>query len=103
MPNGWLFQTARVKLAGWMAPFSAMFTAPTWQRMLVLLIGAVLSPGRSAVATALRVTGLDQDPHFHQLSPPTQPRTLVEPQGESPSQWPGIALSAASAGLSLIM
>jgi len=47
-----------------MAPFGNMFTAPTWQRVLVLLIGAVLSPGRRTVAAALRVTGLDQDPHF---------------------------------------
>ena len=47
-----------------MAPFAGMFTAPTWQRVLVLLIGAVLSPGCRTVAAALRVTGLDQDPHF---------------------------------------
>jgi hypothetical protein len=47
-----------------MAPFDDMFTAPTWQRVLVLLIGAVLSPGRRTMAAALRGTGLDQDPHF---------------------------------------
>ena len=47
-----------------MAPFGGMFTAPTWQRVLVLLIGAVPSPGRRTVAAALRVTGLGQDPHF---------------------------------------
>jgi len=64
MPNDWSFETAQVKLSGWMAPFVGMFTAPTWQRVLVLLIGAVLSPGRRTVAAALRVTGLDQDPHF---------------------------------------
>ncbi len=64
MADGWLFETAQVKLASWMAPFGGMFTAPTWQRVLVLLIGAVLSPGRRTVAAALRVTGLDQDPHF---------------------------------------
>ena len=64
MPDDWSFETAQVKLSGWMAPFSGMFTAPTWQRVLVLLIGAVLSPGRRTVAAALRVTGLDQDPHF---------------------------------------
>ena len=64
MADDWLFKTAHVKLAGWMAPFGDMFTAPTWQRVLVLLIGAVLSPGRRTVAAALRVTGLDQDPHF---------------------------------------
>ena len=64
MSDGWLFETAQVKLAGWMEPFGSMFTAPTWRRVLVLLIGAVLSPGRRTVAAAFRVTGLDQDPHF---------------------------------------
>ena len=58
MPDGWLFETAQVKLPG------GMFTVPTWRRGLVLLISAVLSPGRRTVAAALRVTGLDQDPHF---------------------------------------
>ena len=69
MADDWLFKTAHVKLAGWMAPFGDMFTAPTWQRVLVLLIGAVLSPGRRTVAAALRVTGLDQDPHFTNYGP----------------------------------
>ena len=64
MSDGWLFETAQVTLAGWMEPFGNMFTAPTWRRVLVLLIGAVLSPGRRTVAAALRVTGLDQDLHF---------------------------------------
>jgi hypothetical protein len=64
MSDGWLFETAQVKLAGWMELFGNMFTAPTWRRVLVVLIGAVLSPGRRTVAAALRVTGLDQDPHF---------------------------------------
>ncbi len=64
MADDWLFKTAHVKLAECMAPFAVMFTAPTWQRVLVLLIGAVLSLGRRTVAAALRVTGLDQDPHF---------------------------------------
>lgn len=64
MADDWSFETAQMKLAGWMAPFSSMFTAPTWRRVLVLLIGAVLSPGRRTVAAALRVTGLDQDPCF---------------------------------------
>ncbi len=64
MRDEWSFEPAQAKLAGWMAPFSGAFTAPTWQRVLVLLIGAILSPGRRTVAAALRVTGLDQDPHF---------------------------------------
>ena len=51
-------------LAGWMHPFMAGFTAPTWRHVLVLIAGAILSPGRRTVAAALRVMGLEQDPHF---------------------------------------
>ena len=54
----------RLKLAAWMEPFSQAFTTPTWQHVLVLIAGAILSPGRRTVAAALRVTGLDQDPCF---------------------------------------
>jgi hypothetical protein len=54
----------RPKLAAWMEPFRHGFTNPTWQHVLVLLAGAILSPGRRTVAAALRVTGLDQDPCF---------------------------------------
>ena len=52
------------RLAVWMQPFSEGFTAPTWQHVLVLIAGAILSPGRRTVAAALRVMGLDQDPTF---------------------------------------
>ena len=51
-------------LAGWMQPFQAGFTAPTWQHVLVLIVGAILTPGRRTVAAALRVIGREQDPHF---------------------------------------
>jgi hypothetical protein len=52
------------RLAGWMAPFRHGFTAPTWQHVLVLVAGAILSPGRRTVAAALRVMGHDQNPTF---------------------------------------
>jgi hypothetical protein len=52
------------RLAAWMLPFQQGFTAPTWQHVLVLVLGAILTPGRRTVAAALRVIGLDQDPHF---------------------------------------
>lgn len=52
------------RLVAWMQPFSDGFTAPTWQHALVLIAGAILSPGRRTVAAALRVMGLDQDPTF---------------------------------------
>jgi DDE superfamily endonuclease len=47
-----------------MRPFEAAFTTPTWRHVLVLIVGAILTPGRRTVAAALRVVGLDQDPHF---------------------------------------
>ena len=52
------------RMAEWMQPFRGAFTAPTWHHVLVLVMGAILVPGRRTVASALRVTGLDQVPHF---------------------------------------
>jgi DDE superfamily endonuclease len=51
-------------LAAWMEPFRAAFTAPTWQYVMVLVMGAILVPGRRTVASALRVMGLEQVAHF---------------------------------------
>jgi hypothetical protein len=51
-------------LAAWMEPFRAGFTAPTWRRVLVLITGAILVPGRRTVASVLRVMGLEQVTHF---------------------------------------
>src|SRR3954453_12759505 len=51
-------------LATWMGPFRTSFTAPTWQRVLVLVTGALLVPGRRTVASALRVLGLAGTPPF---------------------------------------
>lgn len=64
MPAERTGDTAQTRLGSWMKPFSAAFTAPTWQHVLVLVAGAILSPGRRTVAAALRVMGLDQDPRF---------------------------------------
>jgi hypothetical protein len=51
------------RLAVWMEPFSDGVTAPTWQHVLVLISGPILSPGRRTVAAVLRVMGIDQAPH----------------------------------------
>src|SRR5205085_2407679 len=45
-------------------PFRDAFTAPTWEHVLVLVMGAILVPGRRTVASALRVMGLGQARHF---------------------------------------
>jgi DDE superfamily endonuclease len=52
------------KLAAWMQPFRDAFTAPTWQHVLVLVMGAILVPGRRTVASVLRVMERDQAPQF---------------------------------------
>ena len=57
-------QQIPTRLVAWMQPFAAAFTAPTWQHVLVLILGAVLAPGRRTVAAALRVVGRENDPHF---------------------------------------
>jgi hypothetical protein len=44
--------------------FRPLFTAPTWNKMLTLLRGALLARGRRTVTAALWQTGHDQDPHF---------------------------------------
>ena len=70
-------------LAGWMRPFQAGFTAPTWQHVLVLIAGAILTPGRGTVAAALRVIGCEQDPHF------TNPTSRIRPWAKkfSAAKW----------------
>ena len=52
------------RLALWMLPFREVFTAPTWDHVLVLIVGSILTPGRRTVAAALRVMGLEQTADF---------------------------------------
>ena len=40
-----------------MAPFRSFFTAPVFEHALVLLMGAILAPGKRTVSSALRITG----------------------------------------------
>ncbi|MBV9192966.1 MAG: transposase [Solirubrobacterales bacterium] len=44
--------------------FANLFTRPTWARVLLLIAGAILVPGRRTVAAVLRILGLDQDGDF---------------------------------------
>ena len=52
------------RLAVWLQPFGDCFTVPTWRHVLVLIAGAILSPGWRTVAAALRVVGLEQGASF---------------------------------------
>jgi hypothetical protein len=44
-------------LRTWLQPFRPFFTAPVWEHVLILLMGALLAPGKRTVTTALRITG----------------------------------------------
>lgn len=47
-----------------LAPFMPVFRSQTWAKAELLLVGAVLSPGKRTVAAALRVLGLAQETDF---------------------------------------
>ena len=66
-----------------LASFQPVFTNPTWQKVLVLLIGTLLARGRRTVTVALRQMGLEQTPQKSQISPPAQPGAVVAYTAES--------------------
>ena len=45
-------------------PFAPAFGKRVWQRLIVLVVGAILVPGQRTVASVLRVMGLGLDSHF---------------------------------------
>jgi hypothetical protein len=52
------------QLATWLAPFAFAFTRPTWRHVLVLVAGAVPTPGRRTVCATLSMMGLRDTPRF---------------------------------------
>ncbi len=48
-----------------LAPFVPLFSKSVWQNAQILLMGAILAPGRRTVSSALRAMGLDQEKRFH--------------------------------------
>jgi len=44
--------------------FSIAFTAPTFAKVMVLIFGTILAPGRRTVTAALRMMGLGGDQHY---------------------------------------
>ncbi len=45
-------------------PFMPLFSRRLWPHVQVLLVGAILTPGKRTVSSALRVMGLGQTEHF---------------------------------------
>src|SRR5262249_24957223 len=47
-----------------LAEFQTAFSQPTWNKLQILLIGAILARGRRTVTAALRQMGLSNELHF---------------------------------------
>ena len=47
-----------------LAPFAPLVSRPVWRHVQVLLVGAILAPGRRLVSTVLRAVGLSHRPPF---------------------------------------
>ncbi len=47
-----------------LAPFEPLFTAPTWKKVMSLLVGTLLARGRRTVTAALRQMGLEMNAQF---------------------------------------
>jgi hypothetical protein len=52
------------ELIPWMLAFAPLFAQPVWELALVLLVGAIVAPGKRTVSAILRVMGLEHEPHF---------------------------------------
>jgi hypothetical protein len=48
-----------------LAPFAPLFSERVWGHVQVLVVGAILAPGKRTVSSALRAMGLDQQENFH--------------------------------------
>jgi hypothetical protein len=44
--------------------FAPLFSKRVWEQAKVLVVGAILAPGKRTVTAALRVVGLSQEEHF---------------------------------------
>jgi hypothetical protein len=44
--------------------FAPIFSKRVWQHVQVLLVGAILAPGKRTVTSILRAMGLSDDEHF---------------------------------------
>ncbi len=65
--------------------FAPLFSRRMWRHVPLLVVGAILTPGRRMVSSVLRTVGLSQERHFPNLSSRPQPSHLVEPESQSHS------------------
>ena len=58
-------RTLPPKMVQLLAPFAPLFSKRVWRHAQLLLVGAILAPGRRTVNSALRAMGLGQEKRFH--------------------------------------
>jgi hypothetical protein len=58
-------RTLPPKMVQALAPFAPLFSKRVWQHAQLLLVGAILAPGRRTVSSALRAMGLNRFERFH--------------------------------------
>ena len=58
-------RTLPPKMLQVLASFAPLFSKRVWQHAQLLLVGAILAPGRRTVGSALRAMGLDRFERFH--------------------------------------
>ncbi len=60
-------RTLPPKMVQMLAPFTPLFSKRIWQHAQLLLVGAILAPGRRTVSSALHAMGLNQEKRFHRF------------------------------------
>jgi hypothetical protein len=55
---------AAARFAAIIVAFAPLFRHRTWRHAEVLLVGAILAPGKRTVTSILRTTGLSRERHF---------------------------------------
>jgi len=53
-----------VTLTRWIVRFAPLLSKRVWEHAQVLIVGALLAPGKRTVTAVLRVLGREQEPHF---------------------------------------
>src|SRR6185436_3287895 len=52
------------EVTAFLALFAPLFSSSVWYHAQILLVGAILTPGKRTVTAILSVMGLRQNPHF---------------------------------------
>jgi DDE superfamily endonuclease len=80
--------TRPVTLTRWIVRFAPLLSKRVWEHAQVLIVGALLAPGKRTVSAVLRVLGLEHEPQFQKYQ-----RVLNR------ARWSGLAVARVLLGL----